>query len=279
MPSNQSQTHSNLSAMHNVRKQPVECHRTGSPLPFPNAVQRALICLQGERVCIYDTLFDSDSRSVVVPHNVGPAERRAEKDAAVAVVARPNGALALSLCVTTSDVLIHTHETEWFVANCAALDRFHFNVRGVLAPGMVVHAWLYATRSGTICLGAYDLVMCERLKMTACPAFERSSRLQQLFTAAAAHASENHMQHFEYVWVGQLGGDAALGAACTGACAMLYDARCPYDVAVFVTVPNNCDAHGPVRWIDATPTGDLQRCDKQRPARDRAAALTVQVPR
>ena len=48
MPSNQSQTHSNLSAIHNVRKQPVECHRTGSPLPFPNAVQRALICLQGD---------------------------------------------------------------------------------------------------------------------------------------------------------------------------------------------------------------------------------------
>lgn len=259
--------------MLNANTPAAECkHAGGAPL-FPDAVQCALMCLQGERICIHDTLFYAASRSVVSPHNIGPTEWRTEKDATVAVVARPKGALALSLFVTTSNVLIYTHDTEWFVANCAALDRFHFNVRGVLAPGMVAHAWLYATRSGAMCLGAYDLVMCDGHKMTTCAAFERSRRLQQLFETAAAHARGNHLQRFEYVWVGQLGSDAAPGAACTGACAMLYDARCPYDIALFVTVPDNCDSPGPTRWIDATPVRS-----KAAP-RDRAAALTVQVPR
>ena len=56
---------------------------------------------------------------------------------------------------------------------------------------------------------------------------------------------------------------------------MLYDARCPYDVDVFVTVPECCDAPLPVRWIDATPVLNTS----QAAPRERAAGLRIEVPR
>ena len=216
----------------------------------------------------------------------GPAEMRSDADSLLAVVARPKLAIALRLLVWKSDLLICTEEEECFIANCDALARMHMRVHDVLPAGTIVHAWLYCTRSGRISLGAYDLVACNENFLHACPAFTRSARLHQLFEAAwqSNGQREPREQAFEYFWVGQLGSDSALAntpglpvtaETCTGACAMLYDARCPYDIDVFVGVPDTCAAPSPVRWIDATPARNLA---KNRP-RDRVAGLTIAVPR
>jgi hypothetical protein len=253
----------------------------------PTAVQQALMALKGQTLYIHAAPLWQQFCNQALCFGRGPAELRTEGDSPLAVVARPKRAVALRLLVWKRDVLVCTEDEECFIANLDTLARMHLRVHDVLPPGSIVHAWLYSTRSGRVSLGAYDLIACQEKFLQGSPPFARSARLHQLFELAAQRvASEQReppQQAFEYFWVGQLGSDAALALkpaapvtaqTCTGACAMLYDARCPYDVDVFVTVPEACEAPWPARWIDATPARDLSKGGP----RDRVAALRVAVP-
>lgn len=253
----------------------------------PTAVQQALMALRGQTLYIHAAPLWQQFCNQALCFGRGPAELRRESDSPLAVVARPKLAVALRLLVWKRDVLVCTEEEECFIANCDALARMHLRVHDVLPPGSIVHAWLYCTRSGRVSLGAYDLIACQEGFLQGSPPFARSARLHQLFELARQRVADGQreppQQAFEYFWVGQLGSDAALAhrpaapvtaQTCTGACAMLYDARCPYDVDVFVTVPEACEAPWPVRWIDATPARSLSKAGP----RERVAALTVVVP-
>jgi hypothetical protein len=257
------------------------------PLAPPDPVHRALMLLQGEPVFMHTAPVWKRSLNLGTLGGIGPAEARIAQDATTAVVARPRDAVALRLALHDTHLFLFTEDDHCFFANCAAFAQMQFHVRDVLVSGMVLHAWLYTARSGVLCLGAYDLVANEALILHDVPAFERSARLRQIFEHAAwrmSQAGEHaRTQRFEYVWVGQLGSDAALAEdpalavtqeTCTGACSLLYNAQWPYDVDVFVTVPDTPSAPDTARWIDATPARDLSK----KGPRERVAALRIAVP-
>lgn len=251
----------------------------------PTVVEKALMDLKGQSLYIHAAPLWQKFCNQALCSGRGPAEMRTDADRLLPVVARPKMAIALRLLVWKSDVLVCTEDEECFIANCDALARMHVRVHDVLPVGSIVHAWLYCARSGRICLGAFDLIACNEKFLQECPAFTRSARLHQLFEVAQLSLAQRgpREQAFEYFWLGQLGSDSALASnpglpvtaeTCTGACAMLYDARCPYEIDVFVGVPEACETACLVRWIDATPARNLAKYK----ARERVAALTIALP-
>jgi len=272
----------------------------------PCGVEQGLMMIKGVAVFLDPNITQQHSLALPSCLNVVSGSKRTHRaarslfDKQSIVTMVPKDAILLTLLVDSSqnlflsdhDQLTHGCENScddeknhafkkkhafstWWTMSLQGLQIF--NLKQVLVPNTIVHAWLYMDREEKLCMGVFDISYENNVNMKHVPVVERSRHLHALFSQAVKQ--NVHMCNLSWVWVGELGHDEHVDknsdvfiAAC-GACDVIRQGNWCFDIDYLLKFPhNNAEVY---ELLDATSCNKAQLTQAHK--KQKIAQLRIKV--